>query len=420
MASTYESAHLVESDFGIDGIAAPTRRAWPLRRIGVLVAATAAIGAVVAAVTSARQPISALKHMQVFHKGLVKAFSARSLAETADFTGKFEFLFAEEGQEDLNGLSMKIFMAKDEEQEGQEVAIVFEALEGKGEDLVNQLNKVVEAVAEGRGDEFKENIRVELGDAEHPDRAVVTITVPEGEADEEEEAAETEIGESMQEPPDLTATLTFGRTIKEMYDNADDNIAKLTRGVKLNIDAVFAHSMLTGLQDAAKAEGVALPPVMGIDEAKIMAALSSESYKAEIRYKPDGERFEAAFGHLPNLHQAVQRASAKLKALLQPAETLAISGLAEFADGVSSIEYRGLPHGNVLRAEIQHFHPTLLLKEILDDAEEGGDSGEDAEEGAPPEPEAGDEDTEGESPEPEAGDEDMEGEEGQEPEAGRK
>lgn len=410
MTSTYESAHLVDSEFGADGIAAPTRRAWPLRRIGVLVAATAAIGALFVTVTSARQPVSALKHMQVFHKGLMKAFSTRALAETADFTGTFEFLFAEEGQEDLDGLSLKIFMAKDEEQEGQEVAIVFEALEGKGEDLVNQLTKVLDAVAEGRGDEFKENIRVEAGDADHPDRAVVTITVPEGEADEDEEAAETEIGESMQEPPDLTATLTFGRTIKEMYDNADDNIAKLTRGVKLNIDAVFAHSMLTGLKDAAKAEGVDVPPVMGLDEAKVMAALSSESYKAEIRYKPDGERFEAAFGHLPNLHQAVQHASAHLKTLLQPAETLAISGLSEFADGVSSIEYRGLPHGNVLRAEIQHFHPTLLLKEILDDAEEGGDSGEGAEEGTPveedPEPEEGtqvDGDIQEEIPEPEEG-----------------
>merc|ERR1719350_1354923 len=102
---TYETAQLVESgnEEGLEEVAAPTQRARPWRRMGLALAATSAIGAVMGTMTlPSNRPIHPLQRL---HGGILKAFSARSLAEAADMKARFDFTFAAEGQEDPDAMS---------------------------------------------------------------------------------------------------------------------------------------------------------------------------------------------------------------------------------------------------------------------------------------------------------------------------
>jgi len=52
--------------------------------------------------------------LQRLHGGILKAFSARSLAEAADMKARFDFTFAAEGQEDPDAMSIEAVVQKSE------------------------------------------------------------------------------------------------------------------------------------------------------------------------------------------------------------------------------------------------------------------------------------------------------------------
>merc|ERR1719203_1091848 len=112
------------------------------------------------------QPIHPLQRL---HRGILKAFSARSLAEAADMKARFDFTFAAEGQEDPDAMSMEAVVQKSESDvDHLEFKFVFAAKEGKGDDLVAQFNKIGEAtkaeLPEGQADEYDAMIQIKAGE----------------------------------------------------------------------------------------------------------------------------------------------------------------------------------------------------------------------------------------------------------------
>merc|ERR1711920_390698 len=76
------------------------------------------------------------------------------------------------------------------------------------------------------------------------DEVVITVTPP------EPEEAEKDMEEAMQVKPHSHAELQFGRTIDEMFEHIDENLATLPHGIKGQMTAAFAHTVF----QAAEAE----------------------------------------------------------------------------------------------------------------------------------------------------------------------
>jgi len=358
---SYESADLVES--GSEGlVAAPSQRTRPWRRIGVAVAATAAIGAVMGTMALRSRPVTLVERLHVVRGGLLKAFSARSLAEAADMKVRMEFLLAEEGQDEdtIDEMSIEAaVMQADDQGETLQIRHVFAAKAGKGEALVAQFKKLLDAVADV-APEASQVVEVEAGGE---DEAVVTVTPPEEEKDGEDATgrAEQDFEKAFEDnAPEFTASLSMGRTVAEMYENIKtDNIIMLPKGVKGHVDAALAHAMFTAAEEAAEAR----QSDQGKGNVQIMSALSSAKMTESFRY-----RAAADMGDVPKLDQVVAMIAGALRGGGIPDPILhAAAGLADLADGLKSAEIVGLPNKYTVSLTCKNVHITPLLKDLIGD-----------------------------------------------------
>merc|ERR1711992_82157 len=104
------------------------------------------------------------------------------------------------------------------------------------------------------------------------DEVVITVTPP-----EPEEAA-TDMEEAMKVKPHFHAELQFGRTIDEMFEHIDENLATLPHGIKGQLTAAVAHTLFKAM---AEMEG----PSDGPSPLMMMSAMSKVETTQDFRYR---------------------------------------------------------------------------------------------------------------------------------------
>merc|ERR1712087_177359 len=171
--------------------------------------------------------------------------------------------------------------------------------------------------------------------------------------------------DALKPPPKFTASLSTGRTIEEMYEHLDENVALLPGGVVGHVDAAFAHTMFQALKDVAQenagrkdfgeevhVEGQKVDPV------KILTSFASFDMNYEFRYRSETP---SGFDDLPKLDEGVGMFTKEFgsgpRCVLDP-----IGGLADFADGLKTLEITGLPSKYGLLVTFKNFHITPILK----------------------------------------------------------
>merc|ERR1719330_73883 len=251
-----------------------------------------------------------------------------------------------------------------------EVKTVFASKEGKAGDLKAALQKVKDGCVETTGptgDMIKQVVTIEEGEG---DEVVVTVSLPPA---QDQDGADAEMEEAMENPPKFTASLSFGRDIAQMHAHIGDAFALVPNGIKGHVDAAFAHGLLKAAEDEAGVSDDNLS-----DEFLMMKALTSIKASHEIRYRA-GDPPPAIFSRMHSLKEEVE-SFAEDFASGPPVILKAIAKLPDFADGLKSVELRGLPHKFEVLFAFKNFHVTPLLKDFigdLEDAEEGEEAAPD-------------------------------------------
>lgn len=357
--AAYESAPLVEEAPG--GDEALKQKAKPWRKLGLAMAAAATIAVAIGAMTFRSRKMTPIERMHRLHSGLMRAFSTRALQEAADLTATFGFTWAEEGQEDPDAMGIVADISEStEEHDHLQISITFAAQEGKGADLAAQFQKVIDGIADENGADVTDVVSVMQVDDE--DEVVITVTPP------EPEEAEKEMEEAMQVKPEFHAELHFGRTIDEMFDNIDENIATLPRGIKGEVSAAVAHTLFNALAEMEGSDPADPQLPAGL---MMMSGMSKFETTQEFRYRAGTD----AFDNLPTLEDAAMMAGSDLssgpESIIKP-----LHGLADLADGVKSIEITGLPNNFEVVMTFTNVHVTPLLKKLIGDIDAAESDGE--------------------------------------------
>lgn len=346
--AAYESAPLVEDAPG--GDAALKQKAKPWRKLGLAMAAAATIAVAIGAMTFRSRKMTPIERMHRLHSGLMRAFSTRALQEAADLTATLGFTWAEEGQEDPDAMGIVADISEStEEHDHLQISITFAAQEGKGADLAAQFQKVIDGIKElTDASESSDEDVVSVMQVDDEDEVVITVTPP------EPEEAEKDMEEAMQVKPSFHAELHFGRDIDEMFENIDENIATLPRGIKGEVSAAVAHTLFMALAEM-EGSGPADPLMM-------MSGMSKFETTQEFRYRAGTD----AFDQLPTLEDAAGMAANILstgpESIIHP-----MHGLADLSDGVKSITISGLPNNFEVVMTFTNVHITPLLKKLIGD-----------------------------------------------------
>jgi len=262
-----------------------------------------------------------------------------------------------------------------------QISTVFAAKEGKGADLAAQFQKVIDGVVqyleamqgEGAGGMVTSMVSVaQVGDE---DSVVINVTPPPPPG--LEDAAE-EMDGALEVKPHFHAELNFGRTIHEMFENIDDNLAILPHGIKGHVTASFAHTLFKAVEDEMGGPPMGMggppsprglqgggrgPPIP--DPMMLMGAMSNVNTVQEFRYRSGGKALEA-FDQLPSLGAGVKYFASEFakgpETILAP-----MHGLADLADGVKSMTVSGLPNNFEIVMSFTNVHVTPLIKEMIGD-----------------------------------------------------
>lgn len=163
--------------------------------------------------------------------------------------------------------------------------------------------------------------------------------------------------------PKLSLEVAFGRTIRQMYEHKNSNIAALLGGVSFKGSVTIANLMfkewLTHLP---------LPHHLGNLAADkgtpFLKAISKITVTEEVRYNK-AELENGPWSHLPSLGEAIDELSQQLKQVLPPKIMTLLTGLQDNADGFESIKLTGLENNYQIVADFTHFHPSHLIASLL-------------------------------------------------------
>merc|ERR1711920_528053 len=161
----------------------------------------------------------------------------------------------------------------------------------------------------------------------------------------------------------------FGRTIDEMFEYIDENLATLPHGIKGQVSAAVAHTLFKAM---AEMEGSGAKYGGGNPSGlMMMSAMSTFETTTEFRYRAGTD----AFDQVPNLEDAAMMAGRVLstgpESIIHP-----LHGLADLADGVKSIKISGLPNNFEVVATFTNVHVTPLLKKLIGDIDAAEADGE--------------------------------------------
>jgi len=299
------------------------------------------------------------------HRALITALSEDdtdfSMGESLDFT------MTEQGDDsDPAAMGVELELKQtDTEYDQMEYGIIMKSKAGKAADLAAGLKAVlegIEAVIESQegpehSKEISEAASIKEGE-DGDDEVHISFRIPH-EEDEEEKDLEEGIEDVK---PSLKASLFLARTLQDMVDNKQDNVAIVDGGMKIHASAHLAMKLMKAGELMAEAE-------MGASEAADtfgdMSFIKSVATNIAVKYRPDQAPIEMPrFGDVLDMLSAAVQQGVPFS-ILKP-----LGDLHENADGVKSMYLRGLPDNWELEATFTEFHITPLLSTIIGDVEE--------------------------------------------------
>jgi len=317
------------------------------RRLGLLVAVVGTVGAMVG-MTWPQKHLSPMQRMSKMTKTFMTAFAARKLTDVernyaVDINWKFV-----ENDAPLEGMTIEAELQHAENAVDPGISIVFAALEGKGEELGNQLELVKAELLNVSElldySDYIQNITVVAHDDD-------TVAVHYGSPPLDEDAAQT-IAEGLEEQtPELGFRIALGRTFAEMYENlASDPLPLLPAGVSLSFHTSVARKVLSGMEALAGAGDTLNTPM------EQLALFSSVSSNTSLKYRREESAKELAKLFFTPM-------DAWSKDIIDSHMTW-LHGLRGCSDGVQTIKVRGM--GYKVVARFTHFRVSAVLAAIED------------------------------------------------------
>lgn len=296
--------------------------------------------------------------------GLMRAFTKRALQDKSDLTTKAGFTFKEVGADDPSTTGVKMVMgvdadAGDDEPVAPVLKVIFFAKEGKAEDLASHLTDAkdmyLQMMAEQNGEGMKNKMKDSISIEQVPDKdeTLVTFKFP------EDMPMQEDLEQNMEEgpPPDMTAEVFFGRSIKDMFESRDTvALPKLPNGLKLSVSMKIASAMMS------VGEEFGGPPVCPESQAMV-EGLASVGLDAEVLYKAEDDLADK--WDLMDSKNAWAGAVAMVQSM--PASmTEKLVGVDESADGIKSVSVTGLPAKMKMEATFTNFKIAEVVKAILE------------------------------------------------------
>jgi len=276
-------------------------------------------------------------------QSVMAAFEARLLGSDMSTTETEKFSFYAEGEPKPEAMKMTVNLQQSKSKKEKRVSVSILAKIGKGDALRKQLNDIVSEI-----DSSGPKISVRG----KGDKAVIQLNGPDDDDDDPVITGQ----------PKLSLEVAFGRTIRQMYEHKNSNIAALPGGVSFKGSVTIANLMfqewLTHLP---------LPRRVGNFAQKgtpFLKAISKITVTEEVRYNK-AELENGPWSHLPSLGEAIDELSRQLKQALPPKIMTLLTGLQDNADGFESIKLTGLQHNYQIVADFTHFHPSHLIASLL-------------------------------------------------------
>jgi len=343
----------------------PRRMVWA-GLAGVI--AMCAIGVMAMSRFQRRTPLDHVTRMG----GLMRAFTKRALQDKSDLTSKVGFTFKEVGADDPSTTGVKVVMqvdadAGDDSPVAPVLKIIFNAKEGKADDLVSHFSDAkdmfLQILEEEHGEETAAGMKDLTSIEQVPDKDEVLITLNFPSLDPRMDMGDEDMGDEVEQdmenevPPEMTAEIFFGRSIKDMFESRDTVvIPKLPNGIKISASMKMATAMLS------MQEQMGGLPVDPFTRAFYMG-LASVGLDAEVLYKAEDDLADK-WDVLDSKH-AWDEAIAMVQSL-PAAVTEKLAGVDEAADGIKSAAVTGLPDKVKVEATFTNFKIAEVVKALLE------------------------------------------------------
>jgi len=293
--------------------------------------------------------------------GLMRAFTKRALKDDgSDFSVKSSFTFKEVGADDPSTTGVKMLLKEDPDAADDAppvLKVIWLAKEGKGADLLSRFSDAkdnfLDVMTEEHGKEEVDPMKEMLSIEQVPDADQVLVSLKTPPMPMEED-----LEQDMEEgpPPELSAEIFIGRSIKDMFESRDEvPIPKLPNGVKMSGSMKVATAMMSEAHEMDC-------PIDDETEA-IFGGLASASFDAEVLYKAEDDLADK--WDMLDSREAWGLAIAAVQSL--PASvTDKMAGVDELADGIHSITMANLPYKRKLEVMFTNFKIAEVLKALLE------------------------------------------------------
>jgi len=298
--------------------------------------------------------------------GLMRAFTKRALKDDgSDFSVKSSFTFKEVGADDPSTTGVKMLLKEDPDAADDAppvLKVIWLAKEGKGADLLSRFSDAkdnfLDVMTEEHGKEEVDPMKEMLSIEQVPDADQVLVSLKTPPMPMEED-----LEQDMEEgpPPELSAEIFIGRSIKDMFESRDEvPIPKLPNGVKISGSMTMASAMLPCRaveiigRNCSIHDGLLQPVTQG---------LASASFDAEVLYKAEDDLADK--WDMFDSRSAWDSAIAAVQSM--PASvTDKMAGVDESADGIQSVTMGNLPRGRKLEVTFTNFKIAEVLKALLE------------------------------------------------------
>lgn len=296
------------------------------------------------------QQTKVVDHVALISKDIISAFSRNLQSDGEATSAKIDVLLVEDGVDEPSW-PMKIAVKSrivETASPSVDAVITFNSKEGEARDLRRDLQAVLDGCVSFGLDQTGEDLApmFETDHSKKRNEASITVHLP-PEVTKDLASAESD---DKGTKPDIRASVSFGRTLEDMLANEDESIGVVHGGLKVSARVGVGKNLL---ELGAKAGARGGEMAQGAEALGVLASFQSRN---TIKYRKDhlAQAMPVPLGAL------VMGAHSIPFKILEP-----LKKLHQHADGLKSIEIRGLPGKEELVIEFTEFKASAALAKAV-------------------------------------------------------